>query len=80
MYNTLKYSNYITTNMNGDQFIQYTIDTIINPKIKQINYNFEYMSKRFDDIDCKTNDIKSKINTIQRDSSRIPQLYQMLKY
>ena len=66
--------------MNDDQFIQYTINTVIDTKIKQINDNFEYMSKRFDDIDYKTNNIESKINTIQRDSSRIPQLYQILKY
>ena len=47
--------------MNDDQFIQYTIDTVIDPKIKQINDNFEYMSKRFDDIDYTTSNIESKI-------------------
>ena len=61
------------------QFIVRAIDAITQPLVKQINDNFEYVSKRFDDVDRRLSVIESKLNIVQKDTTIIPQIFGLLE-
>ena len=47
--------------------------------IKQINTNFEHISKRFDDVEKRLESIEGRLNLMSKDTQIIPKIFDVLE-